>query len=181
MTSSPTNPANPAHDDAPQPLGALTLAPGVTVPRSALRFSASRSSGPGGQNVNKRSTKVELRVALQDLPLRPPAIHRLAALAGKRLLLEDVDPAPPAPVEPGAPAPPPPPPRGDLLIISDEERSQPRNKAACLERLRALLIEAMAQPKVRRKTRPTRSSKERRLDAKRRASETKRRRASNDD
>lgn len=68
----------PREDDLPiEPPGGLQLAPGVHVPGGTVRFAYSRSSGPGGQNVNKRSTKAELRVALFALPLREGAMSRL--------------------------------------------------------------------------------------------------------
>ena len=131
--------------------GTIHLAPGVTVPSEALVFSFSSSSGPGGQNVNKRATKAELRVALADLPLHPDALDRLAAFAGQRIA--------------GS---------GELIVASDEHRSQARNKAECLARLRELIVRAMVRPKKRRPTRPSRGSVERRLEAKRRDASIKR-------
>lgn len=121
----------------------VELAPGVVVPEAALDFAAVRSSGPGGQNVNKVSTKVELRVRVADLPLAPWALDRLATLAGRKI--SDA---------------------GVLAIASDEHRSQSRNKSECLERLRMLLIESMTRPKRRVKTKPTKSSQRRRVDDK---------------
>jgi ribosome-associated protein len=142
-----------AHDE--QPAGE-SIAPGVRVDAAALRFAFSRSSGPGGQNVNKRATRAELRIALADIPLDEPALRRLARLAGARLVGEEGE--------------------EELLLASDEHRTQARNKSACLERLRELLVEAMAVPKRRKKTRPTRGSVERRLQSKRERSEKKQRR-----
>ncbi len=135
----------------------VEIAPGIGVASAALRFAFSRSSGPGGQNVNKVSTKAELRVALVDLPpgVSWQARERLTKLAGWRLL------------EQGERGP-------ELLVVSDSERSQARNRAACLQRLRELLVAAMAEPKVRRKTRPTKGSRERRLESKKRRGEIKR-------
>ncbi len=103
--------------------------------------------------MNKRATKAVLRVPLDALPLHHAARERLERLASLYVT--------------GS---------GDVLIECDEHRSQERNKAGCLERLRALLIEAMKRPKVRRATRPTRGSKERRLQEKRVNSERKDRR-----
>lgn len=141
---------------APIPGGSqVTLAPGVAVPAGALRFAFVASSGPGGQNVNKRATKAELRIALDAIPIPPDARERLAALAGRRL--SDA---------------------GDLVITADEYRSQGRNADASLDRLRTLILQALVRPKRRRKTRPTASSRERRLSAKRRRAETKRTRRS---
>jgi ribosome-associated protein len=127
------------------------LAPGVEAPPGCLRWSFARASGPGGQNVNKRSTKAELRVRPAELPLRPGALARLLH-AGRGYLTD----------------------QGELLITADEHRSQAQNKAECLERLRALVLAAMVEPKIRRKTRPTRGSKERRLGEKKRRGEIKR-------
>jgi ribosome-associated protein len=124
-------------------LGSVTLAPGVTVPAGVVRFEFARSSGPGGQNVNKRSTKAELRVSPRALPLSAGALARL--VEGARGYVTDA---------------------GELLIVCDEHRSQGQNKAACLERLRGLIVAAQAVPKRRIKTRPSRGSNERRLEAK---------------
>lgn len=133
--------------------GGVELAPGVRTRAESLRFSATRSSGPGGQNVNKRSTRVELRLSVGDIDMPGDARTRLRRLAGTRLTGE-----------------------GELLIASDEHRSQKRNKDECLERLRELLVRAMVKPKPRKKTKPTKGSKERRLQGKREQSERKARR-----
>jgi ribosome-associated protein len=133
------------------------LAPGVRVAPGAVRFAFSASSGPGGQNVNKRATKAELRVLLSDLPLPADALARLRALAGQRLA--DT---------------------GELIITSDEHRSQGQNRAECLARLRELVIRAMVRPKKRRPTRPSRGSVERRLAGKRRESDRKKNRRGGD-
>jgi ribosome-associated protein len=133
--------------------GLVRLAPSVAIPADRLQWSQSRSSGPGGQNVNKTESKAELRVALADLGLRPIVADRLAALAGSRL---DVD--------------------GTLLICCDETRSLRRNRDLALERLCELVVEALAVPRPRRKTRPSRGSVERRLEAKRRDGERARER-----
>jgi ribosome-associated protein len=129
------------------------IAPGVYVPESALEFSFSSSSGPGGQNVNKRATKATLRLGLLNLPIPGDALERLRGLGSHFITGE-----------------------GELLIQCDEHRSQERNREGCLERLRELLVAALRRPKVRRATRPTRGSKERRLTEKKQRGETKRRR-----
>ena len=103
--------------------------------------------------MNKRATKAVLRIALDAIPLCPAARERLERQASLYIV--------------GG---------GDVLIECDEHRSQERNKAGCLERLRALLIEAMKRPKVRRATKPSRGAKERRLKEKRVNSERKDRR-----
>ncbi len=121
------------------------------MPSDAVAVSFVSSSGPGGQNVNKRATKAELRLEVARLALAPDAIQRLRGLAGRRLSEA-----------------------GELVITSDALRSQARNRSACFERLRELLVRAMARPKARRPTRPTRGSRERRLESKRRRASIKR-------
>lgn len=128
----------------------IEVAPGLALPADRLRFSFIQSSGPGGQNVNKRATKAELRLWLRDLPLAEDALERLATLAGRRLTEE-----------------------GELLITSEEHRSQIRNKTECMERLRDLILQAQVRPKRRKRTRPSRGSIERRLAEKRKTSERK--------
>lgn len=138
------------------PPGGVPIAPGVVVPESALRFSFSRSSGPGGQNVNKRSTQAELRIALDDIPIANHAKGRLRRLLGSRLVGEE-----------GA---------EEILLTSAEERSQHQNRQACLDRLRDLLVRAMAKPKPRVPTRPTKGAQKRRRQAREQHREKKRRR-----
>lgn len=116
-----------------------------------MRWQYARSSGPGGQNVNKVNTKAEMWVAVEALEgLTPRAVERLRAIAGRRLTTSD-----------------------EIHVASDSERTQEGNRAQVLQRLRELLIEAMHEPKRRRKTRPSRAARQRRLDAKRRRSEVK--------
>jgi ribosome-associated protein len=132
----------------------LEMAPGVFAPSSAMRWNFARSSGPGGQNVNKVNTKAELWIAVQSIVgMSGRAIGRLRTLAGRRLTIAD-----------------------EIHIAADTERTQESNRAAALQRLRELLIEAMHEPKPRRKTRPSRAARQRRLDSKRRRSEIKSRR-----
>lgn len=142
MTASGPNPSKKHH-----------LAPGVWVDARALRYTYVASSGPGGQNVNKRSTKAVLRVSVEDLCLRPWVADRLRGLAGHRLTNED-----------------------EIVLSAEEHRSQRRNKEACADLLRALLVEASARPKTRKPTKPTRGSVERRIDAKKQRSQIKSRR-----
>ena len=132
----------------------VPVAPGVALPRTALAYTASRSSGPGGQNVNKLNTKAVLTVGLADLEpeLTCGAVDRLVRMAGRQIV-------------------------GDhLQIASEDSPSQHANRQACLAKLRALIVRAQVQPKKRRPTRPSRGSVERRLKAKRLRSETKQRR-----
>ena len=134
---------------------ALEVKPGLVIPADELEWSAARSSGPGGQNVNKLSTKVELRF---DLPrtraLDPGVKARLARLAVNRL---DAD--------------------GKILVVSQSTRSQAQNLEDARSRLAELVRAALVAPKRRKPTRPTRGSKERRLESKRKLSERKRQRS----
>lgn len=136
-----------------QPANTIAIAPGLFLPEAAVSFTCSRSGGPGGQNVNKLSTKATLQLALADLAplLGPPATQRLIALAGSCVTAD-----------------------GRLMISSDQSRSQIANKKACIDRLRELVVQARVRPKVRRKTRPTRASQQRRMDEKRHRGEIKR-------
>lgn len=135
-------------------LPGIELGPGVWTDREQLRFGFSRSSGPGGQNVNKVNTKTELRVGLAALHgMSDRALGRLKSLAGRRL----VD--------------------GDLLFTADTERTQESNRRACLEKLRELIVAALKEPKVRRKSKPSKGSKERRLSSKKKQGEKKKARS----
>jgi ribosome-associated protein len=115
-------------------------------------FSACASGGPGGQHANKTATKAELRVRVIDLVGMPrDALERLRTAAGSRLTSDD-----------------------ELVITSDESRSLRSNQMAVLERLRELVRDALVRPKVRRKSKPSWGSVQRRLESKSHNSQRKR-------
>jgi ribosome-associated protein len=131
--------------------GGTEVAPGVTAPPAALRFQFARSGGPGGQNVNKLNTKAELWVSVDALiGLRPGARERLKQAAGRRLTVA-----------------------GDIHLISESERGQEANRANVMQRLREMIVAAKVEPKVRRKSKPSRGQKAKRLEQKKRRGEIK--------
>ncbi len=134
------------------------LAPGVFAPDGSLRLQAARAQGPGGQNVNKVNTRMELWLDLRQIVgLRETAIARLAHLAGKRLTQD-----------------------GLLHLSASEHRSQESNRQALFDRLRLMIQTARVEPKIRRKTKPSYGSKQRRLEQKNRRGEIKSQRRSLD-
>jgi len=129
----------------------VEITPSLTIPDELLEFRAVRASGPGGQNVNKVSSAVELRFDSGRWQALPEAARpRLARLAGRRMTAE-----------------------GLIVIDAQRFRSQEQNRADAADRLVAMIRAALVEPKPRRATRPTRASRERRLDGKLRAGRTK--------
>ena len=128
----------------PPPIPVTADDDGLAIPDELVEFRAVRASGPGGQNVNKVSNAIELRFdsARWDA-LAPNARARLRRLAGRRMT--DA---------------------GLIVIDAQRLRSLEQNRADALERLRMMIRAALVEPKPRRKTRPTRASKERRLEGK---------------
>jgi ribosome-associated protein len=132
-------------------LRAIFVGGGVTIPLAALSVRATRASGPGGQNVNKVASKVELRVDLSRIEgLDGGARARLAGLAAGSLDAE-----------------------GQLLVTSQLTRDQQRNIEDALEKARRLVGQALVRPRKRRATRPTRGSVERRIEDKKRRGRVK--------
>jgi len=130
----------------------VVIRPGLEIPDSDLEVAFIRSAGPGGQNVNKVASAVQLRFALdRSASLREDVKSRLRVLAGQRLT--DA---------------------GEILITSRSHRSQEQNRREAEDRLRDLVLRALVAPKKRVATKPSRASKERRLDAKTRSQRTKR-------
>jgi ribosome-associated protein len=137
----------------------LRISESVTLDEEELEERFVRSSGPGGQNVNKVSTAVELRFDVQGSPSLPGEVRvRLARLAGRRLTDEGV-----------------------LVIRAERFRTQERNREDARERLFELIRHACVVPKRRIKTKPTRASKERRREAKAKRGHIKRLRSSPSD
>ncbi len=129
----------------------IVVTPWLTIPSGELSVSFARSGGSGGQNVNKVSSKVELRWTPQtSSALSFDDRAYLLTKLGGRLTLD-----------------------GELIITSDKYRDQPRNRADAAEKLAAMVRAALARPKPRKKTKPSRGAKERRIASKKKRGETK--------
>jgi ribosome-associated protein len=123
----------------------------ISIDEKEIEESFVRSSGPGGQNVNKLSTAVQLRFDVRGSPSLPNEVSiRLQRLAGKRLTKDGV-----------------------LVLIAQSHRTQERNREDALERLLELIRQAAVRPVLRRPTKPTKASKVRRLEGKKRRSNIK--------
>ena len=132
----------------------IQITPAIAIGDSEVEYDFVRASGPGGQNVNKVSTAVQLRFDVANSASLPDDVRqRLIRLAGKRVTKDGV-----------------------LVIDARRYRTQERNQQDALERFIALVRRAAQKPKIRHKTKPSPESKQRRLEEKRRRGETKRRR-----
>lgn len=129
----------------------LDITPTLVIPDTDLSFAFIRASGPGGQNVNKVSSAVQLRFDMAGTAVLSDAVKsRLRALAGRRVTDD-----------------------GAILITARNQRSQDHNRREALERLAELIRNALIVPKTRKATKPTRASRERRLEGKTRTQQTK--------
>jgi ribosome-associated protein len=129
----------------------LEVTPHLRIPDDEFEWSYVRSSGPGGQNVNKVASKAVLRWDLAGSPSVPDHVkQRLRTLQRRRIT--------------GA---------GELILNSQRYRDQERNRQDCLEKLRDIVLDAATLPKARKATRPTRGSQRRRVEAKRQRSAVK--------
>ena len=130
----------------------IRVTPSIAIEESEIVVEFVRSSGPGGQHVNKASTAVQLRFdAARSASLEPEVRARLAKLAGNRLTVEGV-----------------------IVIDARRFRSQKQNREDALERLVDLIRRAAHKPRERRKTKPSAASRRKRLDAKQRRGDVKR-------
>jgi ribosome-associated protein len=134
----------------------LIITPAIVIPDEELEWKFIRSGGPGGQNVNKVSSAAQLRFLLPLNSSLPVSVrNRLRRLAGQKLIDD-----------------------GTILFKAMSERSQDQNRRAALSRLEELIRAALVEPKIRKKTRPTKGSQERRIETKKRRGAAKQQRGS---
>ena len=134
----------------------LIITPDIVIPDDELEWKFIRSGGPGGQNVNKVSSAAQLRFLLPQNSSLPVSVrNRLRRLAGQKLIDD-----------------------GSILFKAMSERSQDQNRRAALSRLEELIRAALVEPKIRKKTRPTKGSQERRIETKKRRGAAKQQRGS---
>jgi len=154
MADSKLKTAEADQDESPDDVLAVT--PRIQIPHDEFAFQFARSSGPGGQNVNKVNSKAMLRWRPLESPSLPDDVRQRFAVRFASKLLAD----------------------GSILISCEKSRSQLLNRIGCLEQLAGWLKEVAVPPKKRRPTKPTKGSKTHRLNDKRRHSDTKRMRGS---
>jgi ribosome-associated protein len=133
----------------------IEITPTVSITENELDFTYIRAEGPGGQNINKVSTAAQLRFDIANSPsLAREAKERLIKLGGRRVTKDQI-----------------------LVIEARRYRTQEQNKEDAIERFRKLVLKALEQPKLRKKTHPTQASKEKRLKKKKQRGAIKRMRS----
>lgn len=133
----------------------IQVTPHICIDESEFELEFIRSSGPGGQNVNKVSTAVQLKFNINSSTLNPKIRQRLIKLAGRKVTKDNI-----------------------IVIEASAYRSQEKNRSDAISRLIALVQQAAVEPKPRRKTKPTLASKHKRIESKKRKGDKKKMRRS---